>query len=617
MSKPSFNKPSVDMKKFRDFKVRISQIPPMDVAFQNMVLTEYELLVATIYKLNELISQTNSYTELINDILEWVLNEGLEQAVLEQLSVWLNDGTLEDLINEALFNGKLDKTEFEEYKLFVTQTLLDLEQSIQSTIDDEISRINVELEDLETNKVDKTYVEGELDNLNDLGISVKYFGAKGDGVTDDTQAFKDAIQYVQTHSNKKALIVPIGEYIINDTLHINDVVTIKGLGGVTSPDNTINKPTLIFQNNGFNLLGDFHLYMSDLLIMGSKKTSNIENSIYGNVGIRMGRGERGLLERVSFNGFDVGMLLKKREEETWGGAYRHFNYCKFRRNTYSVIIEDYVTDTNFLQCDFRGGGTNVIGEGTIIMKTSATGDSYQTAHFIDCMFENMGETGVDRHDKKTAGIQLYGYSKATLIGGYVERVNGYISYYSSISSSAYHHVSGVLFWGEGLIDISKGFAFSETIVTPPLNPDWNEIEEWNTDLNFVSIYNENKEIGYRMVTTNTDPSLSGATHSYQTQSSQVRLGVIPNNLKSLYVTIAFEYKTTSSSLKPFIAGVSSSTTASYNYDEEKHNGWNRKTLTIQLHNREVNNYPFRAIGTEFNVGQEIIMKPPRMIFFGH
>ena len=137
MSKPSFNKPSVDMKKFRDFKVRISQVPPMDVAFQSMALTEYELLVATIYKLNELISQTNSYTELINDILEWVVNDGLEESVKDMLIEWKNDGTLEDLINETLFNTKLDKVVFEQYK---TDT-------------------NVLIENLEVNKLDKILFE--------------------------------------------------------------------------------------------------------------------------------------------------------------------------------------------------------------------------------------------------------------------------------------------------------------------------------------------------------------------------------------------------------------------------------------------------------------------------
>ena len=61
MSKiPKFEKPDVSMIKNEKFKVKTSQIPPMDVAFSQITLTDYELLVATIRKLNELIMITNS-----------------------------------------------------------------------------------------------------------------------------------------------------------------------------------------------------------------------------------------------------------------------------------------------------------------------------------------------------------------------------------------------------------------------------------------------------------------------------------------------------------------------------------------------------------------------------
>lgn len=94
MSKPSFNKPSVDMKKFRDFKVRISQIPPMDVVFNSMAINDYELLVATIYKLNELVGATNKYTVKIDEVLEWLVNEGLFETTTEIVNALLDNGQL-------------------------------------------------------------------------------------------------------------------------------------------------------------------------------------------------------------------------------------------------------------------------------------------------------------------------------------------------------------------------------------------------------------------------------------------------------------------------------------------------------------------------------------------
>lgn len=108
--KNKINTPTFDLKRLEDIKVAISQVSPMDLNFGNRTVTEYELLVLTIYRLNELIKVTNEYTDLINEIMLWILNEGLEESVLNQLNVWLDDGTLENLINDTLFNKKADKT---------------------------------------------------------------------------------------------------------------------------------------------------------------------------------------------------------------------------------------------------------------------------------------------------------------------------------------------------------------------------------------------------------------------------------------------------------------------------------------------------------------------------
>ena len=64
------------------------------------------------------------------------------------------------------------------------------------------------------------------------GVSVRQFGAKGDGRTDDTQAFQQALQSVK----KGAIEVPPGRYVITDFLEINRPgVIIRGAG----PDQTI------------------------------------------------------------------------------------------------------------------------------------------------------------------------------------------------------------------------------------------------------------------------------------------------------------------------------------------------------------------------------------------
>lgn len=95
-----------------------------------------------------------------------------------------------------------------------------------SNLQNQIDAINANIGDLATLKtVDKSEIVKAINEIYagfNYGewISVKEFGAVGDGITDDTQAFKDAIAYMQT--NRIGLYVPSGDYRITDTLALDD-----------------------------------------------------------------------------------------------------------------------------------------------------------------------------------------------------------------------------------------------------------------------------------------------------------------------------------------------------------------------------------------------------------
>ncbi|MGG0788112.1 glycosyl hydrolase family 28-related protein [Peribacillus simplex] len=73
-------------------------------------------------------------------------------------------------------------------------------------------------------------------DLSERGINVKKFGAKGDGVTDDTLAVKNAIKNVGPYST---IYFPKGVYIINN-LTINDSIHFIGVGGDVIFKRTLN-----------------------------------------------------------------------------------------------------------------------------------------------------------------------------------------------------------------------------------------------------------------------------------------------------------------------------------------------------------------------------------------
>ena len=91
----------------------------------------------------------------------------------------------------------------------------------------------------------KTEVNEQLDTIvkNSNEVSVANFGAVGDGITDDTNSFLNAINYCLT--NKKVLLIPSGVFLVNLELTNCNGLYIKGTGyNDTVLKSISNKPTL-------------------------------------------------------------------------------------------------------------------------------------------------------------------------------------------------------------------------------------------------------------------------------------------------------------------------------------------------------------------------------------
>ena len=160
-------------------------------------LSMQDLLCQFFTKINECIKVSN---ETI-DLASWLVNEGLKIEVVKKLMLWLEDGTLENLINVNLFNT-----------------------------------LNTKIENIESYK-------------NDIGVNLNKFNVIGDGVTDDIVNINKALLFAKDNSIN---IVSFEDktYFITDTIEVPDNIIlnmnntkIKYLG------TSNNKPAIRLSNN--------------------------------------------------------------------------------------------------------------------------------------------------------------------------------------------------------------------------------------------------------------------------------------------------------------------------------------------------------------------------------
>lgn len=160
MSNPIENLSVIEMLKPQDLHCNIFSVYDYDG------YSMQELLCSFFEKINECINVSNATFKLA----EWLVSVGLKQEVAIMLEKWLADGTLADIIKEEVladFNNRIKNLE---------------------------SKFHV--------------------------ISVKDYGAKGDGVTDDTEAFVNCFNYCTT--NNKVMFIPNGTYILNQQLKLSN-----------------------------------------------------------------------------------------------------------------------------------------------------------------------------------------------------------------------------------------------------------------------------------------------------------------------------------------------------------------------------------------------------------
>lgn len=151
-------------------------------------MTNEELKCKFFQKLQECIDLCNN----VSDVVNWLENEGLEKEVVEKLNLWLEDGTLENLININKFN------------------------TLKTELTNEINKTN---EQLETNK---NYLNNKINDITLLITDYEHL-KEGD---DWTLAIEQAMQDLAAKGGGKLLI---SKNIKAKYIKMRSNITIEGL----------------------------------------------------------------------------------------------------------------------------------------------------------------------------------------------------------------------------------------------------------------------------------------------------------------------------------------------------------------------------------------------------
>lgn len=192
-------------------------------------------------------------------------------------------------------------------------------------------------------------------------VSVKDFGAVGDGVTDDTAAIQTAIDEI---SNGGLVYFPEGHYIISDELLIlNKSVSIKGVPGHYFADSDLIQGSFIQQTvngkNGFTIsrtdnttTENFQVYIDGIALYGpgpnSGQTGSGIHATTGNTNTNLGlylRFNNVGIRRFNEYGIYLRGAIYNNEFNTVGISYCGLNGIHITRLNGLTVVDGIVGET--------------------------------------------------------------------------------------------------------------------------------------------------------------------------------------------------------------------------------------------------------------------------------
>jgi hypothetical protein len=218
--------------------------------------------------------------------------------------------------------------------------------------------------------------------------NVKYYGAKGDGATDDTAAIQAAITAAEALTNNRGVVfLPDGVYLISSALTINRCITFMGNGASTVIVNAGTGNAIEVDGLGYNL-NDVRL--ANFWIEGKVGSTN---------GIYIRYATRCIFENIYIPRWvEAGFYL-------YGALINTFINCHASHNLPTVIV---------------GGATGKYGMHALTYDLGGASEMNCNSNtFIGCVFEycvTAPGIGIYFEQKATGNIFIGGASEANTIG---------------------------------------------------------------------------------------------------------------------------------------------------------------------------------------------------------
>lgn len=402
--------------------------------------TLQDLLSNMIATINLTVDDVNNYSVIVNNLVDYVKGEGLSLEVQKQLNIWLEDGTIDRIINQEIFGDLSDRvntlnndftklsSKFDEYKLSIDNNLNDTLQEVDRKINELLNNVNNIVNQL---KSELEPIKKRIQLLEESQpINMVAKGCDNTGIEDCSTIITSVISEMVTSKKPREMFFPAGVYKISKSITC-DVKSIRiqirgeGHGEETSE---ITKLSFVGSSNLFDLTNCREVVCKDLAIYGREgdEVAYVENTCCFHTQGTL------ILEGVHINGFD--------KISNWRGGYYHkFINCYF--NWFNIGFDRYPSyNLNFMLCKFHNFTTVVNvsgGNGPVTfnqcsferfkspMIKTISSDVIGNINLISCYIENYpNKTSRPplAPDKITSGVYdssrviVGGFGSITLIG---------------------------------------------------------------------------------------------------------------------------------------------------------------------------------------------------------